>query len=99
VRFPALKTARSLIQIMSIASCVNVVALSIGTLAALIMAFYPPRVRVFGAKGEEYGQFVNNPNPKNKGRGKRQVFLSQFGPWLLAIAFLLQLIAIFLPPS
>jgi hypothetical protein len=79
-------------------SCLNVAGLSIATLAAVLMGFYPPRARMFGAKGEEYGQWVNNPNPKNVGRGKRQIFLSQSGPWLLAAGFLLQLIAAFLPP-
>jgi hypothetical protein len=75
----------------------NVGGLFLGTLAAVIMAFNPPRVRMFGTKGEEIGPWANKPDPKNEGRGKRQIFLSKLGPWLLAFGFLLQLIATFLP--
>jgi hypothetical protein len=59
------------------------------------MFYYPPRDRVLTAEGAEIGSWMNKPNPKDAGRGKRQLILGKAGPGLLAVGFLLQLVAAF----
>jgi hypothetical protein len=74
----------------------NIGGLVIGLVAAILMARYPPRVLQITEKGEAPIAFVANPTEEGKRRGTRQQRLSEAAPWLLAVAFGLQLIALLL---
>lgn len=75
----------------------NAVGLCIGIGAAVLMYYFPPRVVLYTEKGEPYGGFVGNPTENGKLRGKWQIFFAKIAPWLLALGFLLQLVATVAP--
>ena len=72
----------------------NVTALVVGLVAAMLLAFYPPRVPQYTEKGEPVISFTANPTEGGKRWGKYQEWASYAGPAFLAVAFLLQLIAV-----
>jgi hypothetical protein len=63
----------------------------VGIVAGLLMYYFPPRVQVFTEKGEAYITWIGNPIKEQARLGRRQRWLSNAGPGLLVIAFLLQL--------
>jgi hypothetical protein len=66
----------------------------IGLVAALLMAFFPPRVGRYTKEGAGEITLVSNPTAKGKRWGRVQWWLSVAAPCLLALAFLLQFIAL-----
>jgi hypothetical protein len=82
---------------MSATSVLSAVGLFIGLVAAILMYYYPPRISLYTEKGEPYGGWVGNPTEKGKVFGWWQVALSKAAPWLLALAFFLQLVAVLMP--
>jgi len=83
-------------EMMSASWFLNVFGLIVSTIAAAIMFYYPPRGRAFTEEGAEAGSWINNPKPEYAELGKRQTILGKFGPALLGIGFLFQLLAAFL---
>ena len=77
------------------AHSLNVAGLLIGFLAALLMAVFPPRVRQYTAQGAPIWSFTGEPSRKLWGRF--QCGISIAAPLLLGLAFLLQLIALWIP--
>lgn len=75
----------------------NVAGLFIGLVAAILMYYFPPRVILYTEKGEPHVTWTSNATDEGKRRGKHQSRLSKAAPCLLAIAFILQLIAALLP--
>lgn len=71
----------------------NVVGLSVSTVAAIVIYYYPPRVQLFTKKGEPVFTWVANPTPQGVSRGALQSRLSRLSPILLALGFILQLVA------
>ncbi len=82
---------------MSATSVLSAVGLFIGLVAAILMYYCPPRISLYTEKGEPYGGWVGNPTEKGKVYGWWQVALSKAAPWLLALAFFLQLVAVLMP--
>lgn len=80
---------------MSVSWLLNVLGLIVSTIAAVIMFYYPPRVRAFTEEGSENISWINNPKPEYAPRGKRQIYFGKVGPGLLGIGFFLQLSAAF----
>jgi hypothetical protein len=72
----------------------NVIGLSLGMLAAMCLAFWPPRIQQYTEKGEPFIGFTKNPTATGKRWGVLQEWLSCAGPVLLLLAFLLQFIAL-----
>jgi len=81
---------------VTLAWSLNAFGLFTSMVAAVIMFYYPPRMKIFTEKGAEVVSFVRNPDPQNAARGKRQSFLGRFGPFLLIVGFAFQLGAAFL---
>ena len=75
----------------------NAFALAIGLVAAILMARYPPRVVQIGKDGLVAMTFVSPRSEEQQRIGRRQQRLSELAPWLLALAFLLQFVALWLP--
>src|SRR2546422_7432124 len=63
-----------------------------GLVAAMLLAFWPPRVPQYTEKGEPVISWTANPTEGGKRWGKYQLWASYAGPALLFLAFLLQLI-------
>ena len=82
---------------MKTAVVLNVIGLFIGLVAAILMYYCPPRVTQYTENGEPPINFVGNATGEGKRRGTWQLRLSRVAPCLLAVAFLLQLIAALLP--
>jgi hypothetical protein len=80
---------------MSLHWCFNVAGLAIGTLAAVLMYYFPPRVRMYTEKGEAIVSWIGAPTEEGKRLGKWQAFLAKAAPVLLGLAFFLQLVAAF----
>jgi len=79
------------------AQTLNTAGLVIGFFAALFMAFFPPRVRQYTTHGTTAFTFTSDPNPTLRWRGKSQLALSITAPVMLAVGFLLQLVALWMP--
>lgn len=75
----------------------NVVGLCVGVCAAVLMYYFPPRVIQYTEKGERQIVWTANATEEGKRLGQWQMRLSQIAPWLLALAFLLQLAAVVIP--
>ena len=82
---------------MKCSTALNAAALVIGLIAAILMARYPPRVLQITKGGQEPLTIVKEPTEEAKRVGRRQQRLSVAAPWLLALAFFLQFIALWLP--
>ncbi len=67
--------------------------LVLSTIAAFLMACYPPRVQQYTEEGSVTINFISQPTAQGKEVGKRQTFFSKAAPWLLGIGFALQLLA------
>lgn len=79
------------------AQIMAVLGLLLGLVAAVLMYYFPARVIQFTEKGEGQITWVNNSTDEGKRKGRTQIVLSKTAPWLLAMAFLLQLPALMLP--
>jgi hypothetical protein len=73
----------------------NVIGLVLATIAAVLMSFFPPRVRLYTEKGESFTQWTSDAKEEKRSLGMWQARLSKSGPVLLVVGFVLQLIAAF----
>jgi hypothetical protein len=71
----------------------NIIGLILNVIAAIFLAFRPPRVEQWTKEGGQLGPWVGTSTPQGKQKGTRQALLSRLGPWFLAAGFFLQLIA------
>ena len=71
----------------------NAIGLLIGFVAAILMYYFPPRITLYTQNGEPYVQWVSGTTEIGKRRGLCQRNLSIAAPWLLAMAFLFQLVS------
>jgi hypothetical protein len=78
-------------------NALNALALGFGLAAAILMAYYPPRVEQHTKDGRTIGSWVSGPTQEGQRLGWYQHYISKLAPWLLALAFFLQFIAILLP--
>ncbi len=70
-----------------------------GLVGALLMFYFPPRIPLYTENDEPHITFVGNPKEDKAGAGRRQSRLARLGPFLLVLAFLLQLLAILIANS
>ncbi len=68
----------------------NTVGLFIALAAAILMAFYPPRLPQFTKEGAAVITWLGNPTEEGKRKGKRQWRLSIVAQCLLIVGFLFQ---------
>jgi hypothetical protein len=71
----------------------NIVGLVLNVIAAILLAFWPPRVQIYTEKGESPINFVGSPTFEGKRKATRQTWLFRLGPCFLGTGFFLQLIA------
>ena len=71
----------------------NVLGLSLSTIAAALMYYFPPRTIQYTEKGEPDVTWIGNATIAGKRIGKWQIRLSRLSPWLLAVGFLMQLVS------
>ena len=71
-----------------------VAAVSVGLLAALLMTFFPPDITRYTRDGGGVFNIVVAPPAKGKQSGQLQSWLPCFGPGLLGVSFILQLVAL-----
>jgi hypothetical protein len=73
----------------------NIVALSLGFVGAMLMFFYPPRVKRYTAEGHEEIAWIDSSSTEQSEFAARvQTWLAAIGPLLLAFGFALQLLAL-----
>jgi len=73
------------------ATVLNVIGLSLGALAAVLMWVFPPRVQLYTDKGEPVVSFIGNATEQGLRRAKWQSMLSKISIPMLVMAFALQL--------
>jgi hypothetical protein len=78
-------------------NAVTAVALAFGLLAAILMARHPPIVVQTTKDGQAVVTWLSGPTDEGKRRGWYHYCISKTAPWLLALAFVLQFIALLLP--
>jgi hypothetical protein len=71
----------------------NVLGLCIGVIAAVLMYYFPPRVIAYTENGAQVFTWTNEPTPEGKQHAAWQTRVSRAAPWLLALGFVLQLLA------
>lgn len=77
----------------TVAPHLNVAGLVLTTVAAVLLALYPPRVAQYTQKGERVVQvvtWVSTAQDVTLLRGRVQLWLSRLGPWILALGFVCQ---------
>ena len=81
---------------MRTATILNLLGLIVGMAAAGLMYYFLPRVQQYTASGEPIVVWTSNSREEKKQLGKWQILLTRIGPALLGVAFLFQLIAVYL---
>ena len=84
---------------MRLSFWLNVAGLTIGFIGALVIGFFPPKVQEYNPDGSPQDRFLRNSEPTRAGKWwvKWYPRLAITGPCLLALAFLLQFIALIVP--
>ena len=71
----------------------NATGLCIGVVAALLMFYYPPMLPRYTRDGRRLTKFVDKPTEQGRRIARRQARYSTIAPLMLALSFLLQLLA------
>jgi len=84
---------------MRLSFWLNATGLTIGFIGALVIGFFPPKMQEYNPDGSEKSRLLLNSEPTAKGKFwvKWYPRLAIAGPCLLALAFLLQFVALFVP--
>jgi len=84
---------------MRLSFWLNVAGLTIGFIGALVIGFFPPKVQEYHPDGSPMSGIALESEPTTAGKWwvKWHPRLRRAGPCLLALAFLLQFIALFVP--
>ena len=71
---------------------INLLGLAAGTLAAVLMYYFPPRgITQYSDAGEPHFTWVGSKVPGGESRARLHAFMSKVSPALLAVGFALQL--------
>ncbi len=84
---------------MDVALWLNAAGLTVGFVGALVIGFFPPKVQEYNSDGSPKYRLVLESQPTAWGRFRVKLdpWLSGTGPFLLALAFVLQILALLLP--
>src|SRR5690348_10915336 len=82
---------------MGIPVVLNIVGLWLGLVGAILMFYFPPRVRLYNGEGRQIVSWLGDVKTDAAAKGRLQILLSTASPWMLALAFGLQLLSLVWP--